>query len=1195
MKLWKIFRFEFACQIRSLTTWLYLSVLLIFTLLMGFLITPNDGVFENNTFHITAISVMGGFLWLIMGAVVAGEAASRDVQTRMHPLTYSTAITKFDYLTGRFLAALLVNAVLMLSVPIGVWISFYLPGIEHAELQPFELWPYLSVFFLIAFPNAFIATALQFAIAALTRKVLTAFVASLLLAFFAQIIGSAAAQLFGNWDLVKLLDSVGVVGIIANDLGTWTPSEKNVRLVKLEGMFLWNRIMWISIALGSLIYAYFRFSFLQPETSGKSRWFALRRMKTDEAVIEIATAASDAIRVSEVRQMFGPVANFHQALYIARRSFFQIAKNPAGLTLVTVIAFISAAFGDRIMTQFDIPQIPTTALVLDYFTAPVGDLATPWAIIPLLIIYFAGELIWREREARISDIADATSVTDYVLLSGKFLGLSLIVFVWMLLLVLGGMTMQAGLGYFNFEPGLYFQVLSMQLMEYLIFATLAFAIHVVINRKYLGYLINVLLLAFIGFPSTFLMEHPMLIFGSSPGWSYTDMRGFGSSLFPWFSYSIYWTSWALLLLISANLLWPRGRETGFKFRLLTAKHRFNRGSLRIAIVGLIFLITAAGFIYYQTNIAADYLTASDVNNQKAEYEKRYGQYRNILQPQLTATKLQVDLLPDDQRVFIRGEYTLINETDHEIKTIHFGNISETPVSGIAIDRPNKMVVSDNQLSHYIYALEKPLSPGDSLKLTFAIDYIQSGFRHGKSNDLIANNGSSFSNYDLLPSIGYRSHREIKDNVSRKKHDLAKRPTLASLNDMEARKKTLVSDKGILEATISTSIDETAVAPGKLLRTWTAAGRRYFHYKTDAAIGGEYSVLSGKYSVQEHQWNDVFIKIYHYPGHSQNVGWMLRCVSESLEHYTKEFGPYPHKRITLVERAGNGGGASADASIIYYGEQFSLLDADTSPGGFHLPYYILAHEIAHQWWGLARLTPANVEGAGVLIEGLAVYSGMQVLEKHYGKSHLRKYVSYLHSSYESPRSLASPSLIRADQSFLYYKKGGLAMHSLSRYIGQRKVNAALRTLLEKRKSDEILYPTTLDLYRELKKVTPKSYDYLLRDLFTTNTYWRLKTKHFTTSQNKLGTWDATMKVYAEKFTVDSAGNETIVPMDDWLEIGIYEQGKDYDEPLYLKMHRITTGDTTIKLTLSRKPDRGGIDPNFLMIDVRTDDNILQMDD
>src|SRR5690606_27826382 len=110
-----------------------------------------------------------------------------------------------------------------------------------------------------------------------------------------------------------------------------------------------------------------------------------------------------------------------------------------------------------------------------------------------------------------------------------------------------------------------------------------------------------------------------------------------------------------------------------------------------------------------------------------------------------------------------------------------------------------------------------------------------------------------------------------------------------------------------------------------------------------------------------RWNDVAIKIYFHPDHSQNTDRMLKSAKASLSYFSEHFGPYPFKYLTLVEGSGNGAGASADAGIIYYGEQYALFNPDDSPTGFDLPYYIMAHEVAHQWWGMARLTPANVEG------------------------------------------------------------------------------------------------------------------------------------------------------------------------------------------------------------------------------------------
>jgi aminopeptidase N len=193
----------------------------------------------------------------------------------------------------------------------------------------------------------------------------------------------------------------------------------------------------------------------------------------------------------------------------------------------------------------------------------------------------------------------------------------------------------------------------------------------------------------------------------------------------------------------------------------------------------------------------------------------------------------------------------------------------------------------------------------------------------------------------------------------------------------------------------------------------------------------------------------------------------------------------------------------------------------------------------------------------------------------------------------PRSLATPSLIRANESFLYYRKGGLAMYALSKYIGKEKVNGALRSLLEKHELGELPLPTTLDLYQEIRKVTPDSLNYLLNNLFEKNTYWRLKTKKLAVTDGKAGHWDVTMQVQAQKVVIDSTGTEHDVPMNDLLEVGLYEEGKGAEKPLYLQMHRIRSGEQTIKVTVPRKPGRGGIDPNSLMIDLRVDDNMMEL--
>jgi ABC-type transport system involved in multi-copper enzyme maturation permease subunit len=1192
MIFWTIFSSEFAYQVRRISTWLYLAVLLVFTIAMNLLTTPGDGVYPNNTFYITGINVIGGLIWLLMGAPIAGEAAARDVQTHMYPLIYTTPVTKLNYLSGRFLAAFMVNALLILSLSSGVLLSFYLPGLYQEGLLPFRPWAYLNVYFLIALPNVFIATALQFTFASLTHKVMTSYFASLLLAIFPQLIAMTTAKLFGNWDLLKLLDPVGVVGVLGSELGTWTPTEKNTRLILLEGMFLWNRILWLSIAVGWLLLTYHCFNFVNAVDNNWWKRLLKKRPKIQaEGSSQTVILKAEAISVPKVYRYFGAATWLCQTLTIAWASFGKMARNALGLTLFCTVCVGSVVFCNRIMTQLEIPLIPTSQQLLGYLANPVGNIATPWVVIPLLIMYFTGELVWVERDAGLSSIADAMPVSEWGSLTGKFLGLSLIVVAWMTMLMGVGILMQLALGYDKLEIGLYLQVLfGIQLADYLLFALLALVIHVMVNQKYTGYLVVLLVFSFIAFPSTFHVEHSMLIFGRDPGWWYTDMRGFGSTLAPWLWFKLYWIAWGFLLAVAAKLFLARGREQNLKDRLRMARQRFTRSTAWFAIGAAGLILTLGSFIFYNTNVLNKYLTGSDINERKAEYERRYGRYRNTLQPQLTATKLRIALFPDKKAVRIQGTYTLRNQEELPIDSIHVGSVSGIAFVEVKFDRQADGVIIDKEFNHQIYVLKQPLQPGDSLQLNFVVNYKQRGFVHKDANALLVKNGTYFTNLDLLPSIGYQRIMELGDAALRKRNKLADRPDIPSLFDSKARKKPFSRDNQTLETTISTVKDEVAVAPGHLQERWTEGDRRYFHYHTQAPIGSQYSILSANYALQESKWNDVTISIYYHPNHGQNIDRMLRSLKASLEYYTEQFGPYPYGYITLAERAGNGGGATADAGIIYYGEQYALMKPDDSQNGFDLPYYILAHEIAHQWWGMARLTPANVEGAGVLIEGLAVYSGMQVLEKNYGDGHLRKYLSFLHSFYEMPRSLATASLLQANESFLYYRKGGLALYALSKYIGKDKVNAALRQLLQKHSSGALPLPTTLDLYHEIQKVTPDSLNYLLHDLFKANTYWRLKTMQLAAEQTKARTWQVTLKVKAQKVVVDSTGYENDVPMNDWLQVGIYEEGKGLDKPLHLKMHRIRSGEQTIKVTVPRRPERGGIDPNSLMIDLRLDDNM-----
>ena len=77
--------------------------------------------------------------------------------------------------------------------------------------------------------------------------------------------------------------------------------------------------------------------------------------------------------------------------------------------------------------------------------------------------------------ARLSEEVDATPIPEWVPFAGKYLGLSLVLVLYMGSMMLAGIIVQTMRGYYDFEVGRYVQMLlGFQLPEYLLFAALAF-------------------------------------------------------------------------------------------------------------------------------------------------------------------------------------------------------------------------------------------------------------------------------------------------------------------------------------------------------------------------------------------------------------------------------------------------------------------------------------------------------------------------------------------------------------------------------------------------------------------------------------------------------------------------------------------------------------------------------------------------
>ncbi|HEV8365681.1 MAG TPA: hypothetical protein VGQ52_19360, partial [Gemmatimonadaceae bacterium] len=194
------------------------------------------------------------------------------------------------------------------------------------------------------------------------------------------------------------------------------------------------------------------------------------------------------------------------------------------------------------------------------------------------------------------------------------------------------------------------------------------------------------------------------------------------------------------------------------------------------------------------------------------------------------------------------------------------------------------------------------------------------------------------------------------------------------------------------------------------------------------------------------------------------------------------------------------------------------------------------------------------------------------------------LSFMRQPYPIAPIRRGEPLLRGLDPYMSYRKGPFALYALSEYVGEEQVNRALRRLYESHRPADAPPATTLDLYRELQAVTPDSMRYLLHDLFEVNTYWQLRTEHAAAEQTGDSTWQVTLDVRSRKVVFDSAGVETEIPMNEWIEIGIFapnENAGELGKPLYLQKHRIRSGAQTITVTVQGRPVLAGIDPHHLL--------------
>jgi ABC-2 type transport system permease protein len=1195
-------RFELRYQLRSPLPWL---IALLFAFLAFLAMTGDDvqiggaigNVNRNSPSVILNFLSVFSILGMLGAILLIAQPLLRDADLRADELFFSKPVGKGNYLWGRAvgggIAALAVYVVVALVMVIGS----LMPWLDPKRIGPFMIGPYAWAFGVLVIPNLIFVGAFMCLLAVTTRRLLVVFLGAMALLVAFQVAGALLSDI--QYDTIaRLVDPFGARPT-ARAMRYWSATERNTLLPDVSGLLLLNRVIWLGVSAVMLVAAHLLFRTQRPGSRKRSA-------RTASEPLEQAVSPMPSISPAPVAgRAFDGVAALRQFLHQLRFDAASVLKSLPFLLLLGLglVNFLTSA---RLLNRLFSTEVhPVTALMLDAMRGSYQFLLV------LIVAYYAGEVIWRERDARISEATDAAPVPGWVPLLAKTAALFTVVLTFMAIGVLASISYQLLVGHTHLEIDLYVATMLLDSMPFVLTAVAAVFLQVISNQKFIGYALFIVVFVLQTVLISVHLEHNLYTYAGSPVLTYSDMNGFGHLLRPWAWFNAYWSVFATMLLVISAAFWVRGMAPSWRGRWSQAMRqlRGRQGALLGALA--VAFIAIGAWIFYNTNVVNEYLPSDVVLDRQAHFEKDYRKYKDLPQPHITDVYADVDIYPAQRRVAIKGRYQLRNKTAVPISDLHVTLLpgAELLVPSLAAAQ---LITDDRAAGYRIYRLPEPLRPGATMELSFEVERVERGFTNtgmppssggGDIRSRLNYNGSFFNSFDLFPHLGYNQAGQILDRNERRKRGLGEVPRAAKLEDEAARGTMGFPDADWInfETVVSTSADQIALAPGYLQREWTQGDRRYYHYKMDRPMLPFFCYLSARWDVRRGEWRGVPIEIYYDPKHAYNVDRMIEATRKSLDYFTANFSPYQHRQVRILEFPRYARFAQSFANTIPFSESIGFVADLRDPGDIDYVFYVTAHEVAHQWWA-HQVIGADVQGSTMIVESLAQYSALMVMEKRYGREHMRRFLKYELDEYLSDRGgelIEELPLMRVeDQPYIHYRKGSLVFYRLREEIGEQNLNRALAAFIRDKAFQQPPYTTTLEMLDYIRAQTPPEKQKLIDELFAKIVLYDIKVASASVQPREDGKFDVRIEYEAGKTEADGVGRESPLPLDDWMQVGVFAReagdGEHTERPLYLQPQHITQAKGTIDVVVDSQPFDVGLDPYNKLIDRQPDDNRKRVD-
>ncbi|WP_166924871.1 ABC transporter permease/M1 family aminopeptidase [Flavobacterium poyangense] len=1068
-----IYNFEIRQQLKRPVNW----VICFLMLLQGIYYMHHSGEFyANDETYANASAIFFtvfagiGYVGFIVTAIIAGTVITKDLQSRFSSIIFTTWASESGYFWGRYWSGFTIMLGLNFFYLLGAFCYSFLPV---KNLGPADFPALLSAISYILIPNTFILYTLCFSASALTRDIKSSYMASM----FVMLIMIFSVSMHELNRAAALYDPTSF-GVLLDELEHMSAAEKNNFMPPLFGNLMWNRLGWTAIALTILLISRKRFSFkkFSMSVSGKKQ-----KQINDEIFSKDKKNDGHKIQLKSL-PAFSVFQDWKNVFSLSLTEFRSVVA-PSGFKIFLSLLLVIYIFYIAVWQQQYYSAAPTLPVTVEITNVTIALSF----YFQLFIIINTVELLFRSQSSGFWKIADALPVPSWVTTLSKINAMIMVSILLSLCLIVFGICVQAGKGYFNFELLVYIkEVILRWFPKYLGYILICTAIAGITGNKYITHGLTILVLVLtIILHEIGVLEQFRLAFTLAPGTlKYTDMNGssfFGTANL-W--YSFYWISLSLALTFLGLLVWPRGLTAPlnkrFHFKGRTAK--LLAAFCFICITSFVF---AANHIYQTVNVQNQFSSREEERRSDADYEKKYKKYENLPQPKIQHINLVLNLSPEQRLLQYHAAIKVTNPYDSPIISLHIEWVDFLKIENISCeDKSLKKISNDDLFGHAIYQLEKPLLPGEIMWLNVKAEKHYSGFTNSEPQADIAFNGS-FISEDFLPFIGgYDNRRELADNKYRKDYKL--KPIVSSLPKTPADKEknfsfaSTQSNGFTFDCTISTPDTQQAVMPGLLVKEWKENGKKYYQFRSEKAIPFQWNILLAAYASKKQQvqvnGKNIDIEVYYHPGHPYNVTAWIESAKEALVFLNKQLGEYPYSKLIIAERPRYDEDLHISGNLITLPENHGwIADIRRNEDRDYLRY-ITTSLIGQQYFNNGNFS--RVQGFPLLTNSIPSYLALVQMDQLYGKTSVSQFLKKNHDKYLAGRAVSGikeQPILYCDinQEYIYNYKGIEVLYQTSEEIVDNKILLAQIKSFYNLAAVSKIKLTAEDWYHDLQRITPKN--------------------------------------------------------------------------------------------------------------------------